>query len=480
MRWLTLALLVGCSDPSKRLDPGPFEGLEPTAERQVSAEARGYVLRARAAEERGDLEEAERALGWVLRLERKEPASFVLWGRYLQRQGRTKEAVEAFAQALELDPNWAPAHLYLGDLMVRGDHFDRAAIHLLAAIDGGELEGFEVLARLYQRTERLDELAELVERWMQEPMVSADERLRRAQSALSAGMASEAVDDLVQVLAERDDPLIGELLVEAAARGCRLGTAWNTAERLRLHEDQDYAQAMARLSRAVAAPDSSFEGEEELIRGALAMVAQGRAESALELLAEGRKRGLSQSLWLARGLAHGALGATGPALAAVERATGGTEAPQVDTRFTDVESATIEDQAAELRAHLLIDAGEQPEDLPASAAMRLSVRAGGEVSGSPRLRTALLLDAGRVDEAVESAVDLESRRLLANHRPELLRGEPAACDGPFLSALSAGLDPCDALSWQIRAWEAAPLLADLDLPASHLACDAASSPGTAP
>lgn len=255
MRLFSLLLLLGCKTVDHRLDPGGLEVSEPRAPEGVSAEARGWALKARVAEETGDLDEAERALGWVLRLEREEPASWVLWGRYLERQRQSTQAVDAYEQALVRDPEHARAHLHLGDLYVRGERFDEATLHLERAAESGEApESFGVLARLYERMDRPDALSELVSRWLQQPEPSVDERLLRAQSALVAGQASAAVDDLVVVLERRDDPLLGELLIEASVRACRLGTAANTVRRLGLDEDEAYMTTMARLDRELEKP----------------------------------------------------------------------------------------------------------------------------------------------------------------------------------------------------------------------------------
>ncbi|TNE83977.1 MAG: tetratricopeptide repeat protein [Deltaproteobacteria bacterium] len=248
-------LLLACTPVNRQLDPGPLAVASTQTEAGVSAEGRGWLLRARVAEERGDLEEAERAWGWVLRLEPKFAASWVAWGRFLERQRRDQEASEAYEEALVRDPSWSPAHLHLGDLLVRAGHLKEASRHLEKALEGGEREAYEVLGRLYVRLDDAEALSSLVDRWLTEPEASVEERMRRASAALDAGRPEAAVDDLVVVVEERDDPLVAELLVEAALRSCRQSHVATEAARLGLDRDPAYASAMARLAASVASPE---------------------------------------------------------------------------------------------------------------------------------------------------------------------------------------------------------------------------------
>lgn len=214
----------------------------------MSAEARAWALKAHVAEDLGDIEEAERALQWVLRLERAEPASWVLWGLFLERQVRHTEAAEAFESALERDAHHGPAHKALGDLLARAERFEEAVVHLEAALTAGVSgDAFEVLARLYKRMDLSAEHQTLIDRWLLVAIDDADERLVRAQSTLAAERPDDAMADLLYVVERRDDPLAAELLVEAALRACRLGTTLDESRRLGLDADPAYSASMARL-----------------------------------------------------------------------------------------------------------------------------------------------------------------------------------------------------------------------------------------
>lgn len=252
-------LASGCGSVSERLEPLSRPALSPRAPQGVTAEARGWLLRAEVAEGRGDLEEAERSWGWVLRLEPDEPASWVAYGRFLERQRRQSEAAEAYREALQRDEQWGRAHLHLGDLLVRAEVFEEAAGHLERSLRHGETEAYEVLARLYRRMDRTPDHRHLVDRWLAEPDLSVAERASRAGEALAAGRPDAAVEDLLMVIAERDDPLMGELLVEAALQTCHATEVAGALARLGVDADPRYQASNARLAAGLAAPDPACD-----------------------------------------------------------------------------------------------------------------------------------------------------------------------------------------------------------------------------
>jgi len=64
--------------------------------------ARVWHLRAVTAEARGELEEADRSMSWAVRMNRNNPWIHIAQGRYLERQGRVDEALEAYENANSL------------------------------------------------------------------------------------------------------------------------------------------------------------------------------------------------------------------------------------------------------------------------------------------------------------------------------------------------------------------------------------------
>ena len=107
--------------------------------------ARAWYLRGRAAELRGDLEEAERSFKWVARLDRSTPGAMARVGGFYERSGRPDDALEAYERALErAGPAPAPEiQLALGRLLrARADPMARS--HLDSACPGpGCEEAFE-------------------------------------------------------------------------------------------------------------------------------------------------------------------------------------------------------------------------------------------------------------------------------------------------------------------------------------------------
>lgn len=116
---LVLAALVlgGCPKPA----PIP----EPTVYRELLDEsARHWWVRAQVAADRGDLPEAQRALGWLTRLD----ASALAWaqvGDLRARLGDNPGAILAYERALEADPDHPQASLGLARL-IRATDPDRA------------------------------------------------------------------------------------------------------------------------------------------------------------------------------------------------------------------------------------------------------------------------------------------------------------------------------------------------------------------
>ncbi len=82
----------------------------------------------------GELEMAEAHYRESLAIE-PQPAIYNDLGFVLERQGLPEDAVVAYRQALELDPDSASAHYNLGASLARSGAFPQAETHLLAAVE---------------------------------------------------------------------------------------------------------------------------------------------------------------------------------------------------------------------------------------------------------------------------------------------------------------------------------------------------------
>jgi tetratricopeptide (TPR) repeat protein len=183
--------------------------------------ARSWYLRARMAEARGDLAEADRAMGWVLRQGRGWADSWVEVGDYRVRTGRADDAVDPYLEALERSPDHPGAHLGLARAWLATGHLGEAWASVQAARAAGA-EGVEAVAVAValRRGEPLRAL-EVLERWVSQPATGA-ERLARAEAALQVGWADPAVDDLLHLVDHLTlGPEARQRLPAAAAAACR-------------------------------------------------------------------------------------------------------------------------------------------------------------------------------------------------------------------------------------------------------------------
>jgi tetratricopeptide (TPR) repeat protein len=201
---------------------------------------RSWYLRAVAAEQRGEVEDAERAWEWVVRLDGHEPWAHLGLGGFLERQGRWDEALDAYRAATVISPDLPEAELGIGRILVGRGFDDEALPHLQAAAVGDDPDALQLLGRLLVRSGDLDAATTVYEEWFARPVTRGDEHLDRARLAVALQRHGEAVDDLVAALeAGGAAPVTGELLVDAARRSCRVGTAWRWAYGDRVAERSD-------------------------------------------------------------------------------------------------------------------------------------------------------------------------------------------------------------------------------------------------
>ncbi|NJL57343.1 tetratricopeptide repeat protein [bacterium] len=92
-----------------------------------------------AAQEAGNYAEAEAIWRKLLQIEPDEVAAEVAaWnnlGLALAEQGKWDEAVTSYRRAIELDPNFAPAHSNLGNILRQQGKLEEAASHYRRAIE---------------------------------------------------------------------------------------------------------------------------------------------------------------------------------------------------------------------------------------------------------------------------------------------------------------------------------------------------------
>lgn len=112
-----LCLVLGCAK-------APPEPATPTVRELAShapGDARGWYLRALVAESRGDADEVDRALAWVVRLDRGSPWAWLARARLLARRGAVDEAIAACREALKRGPELAEARDLLDQLLAAGE-----------------------------------------------------------------------------------------------------------------------------------------------------------------------------------------------------------------------------------------------------------------------------------------------------------------------------------------------------------------------
>lgn len=209
---------MGCA---KRL-PGGDVVRAYVPESPIPVDARRWFVRARMAEQRGDLEEAERAYRWVARLDASSPYSWLALGLFLESQGRYADGEDACLEAQRRSAQVRDVDLCLGRIRVRTGRDESARPRLEAAAAAGFPEAFAILARLELRAGDERSAAQVLDDWPHDNV--GDYRSRRIDLALAVGDFDRAVDDLL-ILADERQPSDAERLVDAALHGCRSGAA---------------------------------------------------------------------------------------------------------------------------------------------------------------------------------------------------------------------------------------------------------------
>lgn len=231
MRLVALAAVLVACRPTP-LPPPTVDAAPPTViavPLTVPGDARQRYLQAAVAERRGDDERAETQYRWVTRLDASSPWPWLALGRFLERQRRWDDALEAYGRAIQEDSELAEAHLAFGACAVRSGNVEAGLPALSEASERGHSQGRHFYARALAMTGQQEAASLVLEAWLTEP-VSQDDVFDRARLSYEFGYDDAVVDDLLTADWLMAPPPAGELLLDAAGRACRLGDAWRVAQ----------------------------------------------------------------------------------------------------------------------------------------------------------------------------------------------------------------------------------------------------------
>ena len=220
---LCVVLCVSLAGACKRVDTAAVQA---PRERTIAAQARvrTFFLRAWLAEERGEIEEANRAYKWMLLEAGDDPWTHVVWGDYLRR--RRLPAEDAYRTALKGTPELPEAHVGLAIVLMERDEVEQATQHLERAIhlEGSDSGAFALYGRVLLGQKKQDRAEGLLSQWRKLPLDRSEAFAQRAEFAVELGEYDAAIEDLLESLALHPRVPAGELLVEATTEACRLKT----------------------------------------------------------------------------------------------------------------------------------------------------------------------------------------------------------------------------------------------------------------
>lgn len=183
--WRALILALGLAGGCARHAPVAANAPRFTPR---TAEVRAWYLQAAVASERGEVEDALRALSWVKRLEAlTSPWPDIARGELLEREARLDEARVAYQDALTRDPNQGRAHFALARIALARDELDQALPHLRAAAEGAHLDdAYDVWVRTLLR-EGDTSAADTLLRWVNQSAPLPARAANQAQLAEAIG-----------------------------------------------------------------------------------------------------------------------------------------------------------------------------------------------------------------------------------------------------------------------------------------------------
>lgn len=241
--------LVGCVGPGQvPLEPATTPLPPPSADARVS------FLTAVLAEARGETEEAERALRWVVRRDPHRAASHAWLARFLQRERRWAEAEAEWLEVLARDPHHAEAHAEVANLRGRAGDAEGELHHLEEAVAHGQDPAHhERLFTLRIEAEDPKGAGEVLDAWLTLELDDEMQHLHRARAARRLERHGDAVPDLARTR-------FGGLLWESAEASCR----WQDALIWARSADLDDP-----MSRVVVADIAEEVGDASLLERAL-------------------------------------------------------------------------------------------------------------------------------------------------------------------------------------------------------------------
>jgi tetratricopeptide (TPR) repeat protein len=245
------------------------------------------------------LASAEDALRGLLSAEESAAARDLL-GVVLGKRDRPQEAEEQFLAAVDLDPDYGPAHQHLARLYLVLDRAEEALVHLRAAADLGTLER-ELALRLASLESAAGNLPAAQRQWraVADRYDSVRGLLELARIRSSQGEHEIALADLRRALAiapNSEDVLSAHARVSIAA-GAPIPAIWTLEQLARMHPaivDYAYLLGVARMQvgemgGAVEALERALSLQPErplsLIALGIALNGQKRFDEAKEVLA---------------------------------------------------------------------------------------------------------------------------------------------------------------------------------------------------
>lgn len=189
------------------------------------------------------------------------------------------EAVRAFRRALELDPDYAPAHMRLGRVLVAADEPEAAAEHFERALElAPNLQPARVaLAQVRLAQGELDIAQELLETVLDATPRNAQALTTLGQVYMRRGRRDEAREVAARAAAAAEynlftDPRMGEVVQE----GISSVLLWDRAKAF--FDNDNFEQAARGLERVVALRPDNVEARHQL---AVALGNIGRTELSL-------------------------------------------------------------------------------------------------------------------------------------------------------------------------------------------------------
>jgi tetratricopeptide (TPR) repeat protein len=112
----------------------------------------------------GDLDQSEKTLNEALQIDPRNAKLYALGGRLAMERGHLERAYHRFKGAIEINPQFAPAHYYQGIVMQRWTQFDAALVyyHRAYEIEPDNAAYLLAMVEMLVAQDRLDEAMEIL------------------------------------------------------------------------------------------------------------------------------------------------------------------------------------------------------------------------------------------------------------------------------------------------------------------------------